>query len=447
MAGSRSSVGVELEFVVAVQQKPGTFKKPAMFQDAPGGPIVLDSTQSIQLTVRDRMLDVIREAIGDRRGDRVVASRQQISNNLNAWHLNNYTEWIVKRDMSVMMTGDVLSSDPNLQNFRWYDVEVTSPPLYATDRSWDELRRVVDAIRQTFWVFCPDTSGLHIHYGRGIDWIPFADLRRIAAFIFAADPILIQMQPEDRITGDGASFCHSNRLYGAMAHGSPSSEVMEHLNARNNEGAPETVSAANPSQNPKSKPKLERGTFIFNRGSLPGYTLDEDHFRDSNFAFNGRYVRVPGTVEGRPVNIPLGVRELLTCTNAPTLARLMRDQHPARFAYNFLAYDLELYRRVVMERGMPNPNHQNRRTIEFRQNAGTMDPDEVIAHAKVVVRLCEYASTIPLQELWKVVSDLHMAESHRDWYDVFDLLTELDLVEEARVIQRQIAKYRGIDLD
>ncbi|KAI1087059.1 hypothetical protein F5B19DRAFT_476860 [Rostrohypoxylon terebratum] len=124
----------------------------------------------------------------------------------------------------------------------------------------------------------------------------------------------------------------------------------------------------------------------------------------------------------------------------------MKNPFGDRLAYNFNAYQHRFYRRVLMIENRPDPERQPKRTIEFRQAAGTVDPEEIVAHAKIVVRLCEYASVTTTEELWKTIGDLAVGEAHNDWYDVFDFLVDLNLEAEARVIERHMAKERGIEI-
>ena len=77
----------------------------------------------------------------------------------------------------------------------------------------------------------------------------------------------------------------------------------------------------------------------------------------------------------------------------------------------------------------------SKKTIEFRQAAGTIDPAEVVSRARIAVRLCEFAANITPQQLHKMINDFIVAEKDPKWFDVYDLFIELDLRPEARVVQ------------
>lgn len=140
------------------------------------------------------------------------------------------------------------------------------------------------------------------------------------------------------------------------------------------------------------------------------------------------------------------MREILRCTNCPTVAELMRyaDYLTDRPAYAFKAYTSDLYKRVLTEGdGQVSPIFQHKRTVEFRQMASTINSDEVVAHGKIILRLCQAAAEMELEELYEVVLDCSVAEANGDWFDVFDLLAELGLESEAKVLQYAVARFRG----
>ncbi|RYP41830.1 hypothetical protein DL768_010440 [Monosporascus sp. mg162] len=206
--------------------------------------------------------------------------------------------------------------------------------------------------------------------------------------------------PQDNLGQPGVSD-YTNRLYSVLAHGSTG------LDANRDPEAPETELESpdrrGEDSDPQQEAKVQGSTkfkTVFARGMLTGYD--------------------PGA--------------------APGLSERMETRRE-RPAYDFGAYADSRYMREA-----PRRRQQPKRTIEFRQAAGTMDPDEVVAHAKVVVRLCEWASTAGLAEFWKLILDCEAGESTPSWFDVFDLLAKLDLNAEAKVLQRSMAPRYGIEI-
>ncbi|KAI1112427.1 hypothetical protein F5Y14DRAFT_463568 [Nemania sp. NC0429] len=371
----------------------------------------------------------------------------------------NGDHWSVHTDVSVLLPAD-MSFEYHMMEYRWCAIEVTSPALWVSDESWEEIRAVVRALRDEYWLLTPDTAGLHFHYGNGKSYIPFGKLRRMAALLLAVDPIMAQLHPEDRRWND---YCLSNRLYSRIAHGRPAADAARDIGVEYVEEEPEFPSTTQRRPEPASRPFRRRTADLivpFKRGTLKGYTFHPDTFgsleiltvladNDSEgSAHTDDSSRAEPTTRAEnkaPLAIPYAVREILQCLNAPTVAELMRHSpfDAYRLAYNFHAYKHDRYKKMIKENGEIVAEYQHKRTIEFRQMASTMEPDEVVAHGKVAVRLCEFAAEADLEELWRIVLDCTVAEVHGDWYDVFDLLAELGLNDEARVLQYSVAWFRG----
>lgn len=71
-------------------------------------------------------------------------------------------------------------------------------------------------LHSTFIISPDEDCGLHIHVGQGNNWLPFKPLRKIAAFLYAADPVLAQCHPMHRRKN---LFCPSPRLYSMVSLG------------------------------------------------------------------------------------------------------------------------------------------------------------------------------------------------------------------------------------
>ncbi len=442
MATTKSSIGVELEFLLCVAESDLSMNTPARFQNA-GAPLVLPPGVSRHATimnrVRKRLEHTIKHALSGLRelGDRVVRSDEEATADSQSVHLRPYLDWTVGTDPTFHLPPEIGNEEAYVSAYHWHPTEITSPALWATEASWEEIRAVVQAIKDEFWIITPPDSGMHYHYGHGKDYIPFGKLRRMAALLVAVDPLMVQLHPEHRRDNN---YCLSNRLYSRIAHGRPAAVTSRDLGAEYIEEMPE-VPHPRRRPTPFARPFRKRTSNLivpFRRGELTGYELEEDIFRYSTYDEDN-------AGEARPLEIPLAVSEILQCVNAPTVAELMRygpdpDDRPA---YSFRAYTLDLYKKMIGRRGQINMDYQNKRTVEFRQMASTMEPEEVIAHGKIVVRLCEFAAEIDLQDLWGVALDCTVAEVNSNWFDVFDLLAQLGLVAEAKVLQHSVARFRG----
>ncbi|KAI1757693.1 putative amidoligase enzyme-domain-containing protein [Xylaria castorea] len=436
MESSKSSIGVELEFLIAVAEADQELNVPEMFEYSTGAPIVLPPGElkrggELFNIISRRGTRTLASAIAERRGTRVVQNEEETLSNPEALHLRGYREWIFGTDLSVYLP-DEQSQQRYMNDYRWCPIEISSPALWATTESWAEIREVVQAFKDEYWMITPPSAGMHYHYGNGIEYIPFVKLRRMAALLVAVDPLIAQLHPAHRKVDD---YCLSNRLYSRIAHGRPAAATSRELGAEYVEAEPE-FPGARPQPKPVARPFRRRTPNLivpFRRGQLEGYNFDEmfyHFFRASGY--NDDDVNDPNP---RPLEIPLAVREILRCTNCPTVAELMRygPYITDRPAYSFKAYTQHFYKQMVM----------HKRTVEFRQMASEMDPDAVVAHGKVVVRLCEIAAEMELEELYQIVLDCAVAEVNGDRYDVFDLLADLDLEAEAKVLQYTVARFRG----
>ncbi|KAK5624819.1 hypothetical protein RRF57_000535 [Xylaria bambusicola] len=446
METTYSSIGVELEFLLCIAESDSLMKTPRRFRDS-GAPLILPAGvrryENIISHIISRVQRTINNALlGLRKpGDRVVQSDAQALADPEALHLRPYLRWNIGTDPSFSLPQAIKDKEQYIDEYRWYPTEISSPALWATEASWEEIGAVVKAVKNEFWVITPPDAGTHYHYGYGKDYIPCGKLRRIAALLFAADPIMVQLHPKYRRNRES---CLSNRLYSRGAHGRSAAALSREIGAGNIEVEPEDSARSTiPSSFLMSfpRPVRERGHGLmipFKRGELTGYTFSEALFGSSGYLQDN-------ADDVRPADIPSVVHELLQCPNAPTVAELMRFSSDAedRPAYSFRAYTLGIYKHVIRSNGEINVNFQNKRTIEFRQMASTMISDEVVAHGKIIVKLCEFAAEAALSDFWKVVLDCTVAELTGNWFDVFDLFAELALVSEARILQHAVARSRA----
>ncbi|RYP67020.1 hypothetical protein DL770_008699 [Monosporascus sp. CRB-9-2] len=440
-----SSIGTELEFFVAVRIDDGSqLTVPKLFASSEGNPLVVPETggrgRALETYVIEHVKHTITLALEKKlRGkSRVIASPQDLDD-CEARHLGPYMRWTVEREGTASMPEDILGRT-GVSDYTWVDLEAKSPALWATDDAFIEIRDVVQALQQTYWICTPPSTALQFHYGCGKDYIPFRNLRRIAALLYAADPMLAQLHPQHRRNNP---YSLSNRLYSVLAHGSTESDANRDTEAPKTEL--ESPDCRGEYGDPQQEAKVQGSTkfkSVFARGMLTGYAVNAHTFylTDPDTPLSLGPVRVPRGYTCKPLGILTAVREILHCTTAPGLSKRMETLRE-RPAYDFGAYADSRYMRET-----PRRRQQPKRTIEFRQAAGTMDPDEVVAHAKIVVRLCEWASTVEVAEFWKLILDCEAGESTPSWFDVFDLLARLDLNAEAKVLQRSMAPRYGIEI-
>ncbi|KAL1890467.1 hypothetical protein Cpir12675_005391 [Ceratocystis pirilliformis] len=99
--------------------------------------------------------------------------------------------WVVARDGSV-------KSDGLAHPLFWVGVEVQSPALWEDDMSMRHVERAVLAIRQGVRSRINQTCGLHVHVGRGDAQFELDELRRVAATLWAIEPMMSRLHPAYR---------------------------------------------------------------------------------------------------------------------------------------------------------------------------------------------------------------------------------------------------------
>ncbi|KAI0164056.1 hypothetical protein GGR57DRAFT_452193 [Xylariaceae sp. FL1272] len=247
---SSSSFGIELEFLVAFKYDETPLITPERFRNSSGGPIWVDGQlNEVQrsATATTRISETISRALqGSRLGPRVKPDLQ--SN-----HLTDYQGWTVGRDNSVY--ADFPFGEEGMEAVDWESVEISSPALYDSESSWDEVFRVVEAISDDYWIITPNSAGMHVHYGNGGDYIPVSKLNRIAALCFAADPLLATLYPNHRKDN---TFSLSNRLYSIAAHGITAETINRDLGLADNLRGPIPKIPPAPARRTKARFKWAR---------------------------------------------------------------------------------------------------------------------------------------------------------------------------------------------
>jgi hypothetical protein len=435
MERGRWSTGCEIEGVVIVQVEGTQPDIPKIFQEHTGHPIIMTLTADRMINNREvhRQIETeIKRSLTQRPGTAVLPTEQKKMDPRNTNHLMSYRTW---RVISESLDG-IKELQESYPGYTLIPFEVISPALWAIDESFEEIQEVCQILQRKFWTLMPESCGLHFHVARGFDWIPLHDLRRVAGLAYAADPLLSKLQPESRRI---SSWCKSNRLYSYLAHQLTVQEVDQKFGYHN---AQEETEIPDLSQVVDLKKHLSPSRKLgfrrrLSRDELRGYIPDplEYYRNDPENDTAGGVIsldQVPKTFD--PQDIQTASRQLLLSTDCRTVAELMRLTKD-KPAYNFRSYQDPWYLMTGL-----------RRTIEFRQPAATTDPDEIVAHGKTYVRMCEWASIVDLATYWSVILKCAYGESNGE-YDAFDLLVDLDLIPEAELLQEIAIKRQHVTLE
>ncbi|KAK7931021.1 hypothetical protein PG985_001733 [Apiospora marii] len=253
----------------------------------------------------------------------------------------------------------------------WYGLELISPAQPNTAAAHQETAFVLGVLRQQYGnrMRVNESCGLHIHVGMGPDAIPVHRLRRIAALLYAADPLLAVLHPAHRRHN---RFCPSIRRHANVTWG-----MVEAM-------ATAEVSAAGGGAGSSSSSWTERG------------------------GGGGR--------ENTPVSLRAAVAQLLVCDTGYAVARLLQYRD-AKSNYNFNSY-------LVARSAPPRGNV----TVEFRQHEGTLDARRIEAWARLCVGVTEWAALdMTEDQLAQVVGATERVELEQEKHQLED-----EVVDELR---------------
>ncbi|OTB11403.1 hypothetical protein K445DRAFT_26566 [Daldinia sp. EC12] len=423
MENVKLSFGVEMELYLAwhAEAFTGTVPAPPGVKFGPGAPLVIKGGRLTKGAKVKALASIIDEAFPSPAGTVVPLDDRKLDNRNKEWyHLEGYRRWDVILDASLRVTPDELEG-LSCTDYGWVGVEVVSPALWATNEGFDEVRRMCEFLQKHFWIYNARPAGFHVHVGNGNEWLPLNSLRQIAAFLYAADPVLAQSHPRHRTDN---VYCASPRLYSNVSMGrrNPVDPTQPDLPT-------ESVEVERPSIYARAENAVRN---FFKPRASPTEPAEDNKVRKRDEfpprptvgAYNrepiGRELYNPTPVE--PVPMITAVTEILRSADKAAISRLM-SIGPRRGAYSF----------VQLER-------EAKRTIEFRQAASMVDPVQTVAYARIAVGLCQFAASASRDDLFKIILDCEMAEQNPSWFDVYDLLMEVDLYPEAKIVQAVLSE-------
>ncbi|KAK7956984.1 uncharacterized protein PG986_006206 [Apiospora aurea] len=372
-----------------------------------------------------------------------------------------YWGWKIQSDDSVEIPSRV-SAAYSFRKTHWIGVELVSPAYWATPKNLGEVRRVLRGLSSKLCFVTPETSGLHVHVGRGKSSFSLAELKRLAGLCYAAGPLLSQLHPASRHVNQ---WCKSNRFYSSLAHGMNTENAI--VGRRSpwitcsivRQGGLPQEPLANPQrlggatkesgQRPADTPRFKRA---IKRGELPSEAFSQDKYENQWLDDMTKGVGESGKPPP-PRAIDSAIDELWRAPTASDLVNLFQGLGDRFFAYNFTRYMCEDYVGNLAsvksypaglesssnssgpENGGEHGCEKRSRTVEFRQAAATLDPDSIVAWVRVVVNLTCVAVHTTHDEYARLVHCCAKAEREPAWYDAFDLLVDLDMPRTAQFIQ------------
>ncbi|KAH9908944.1 putative amidoligase enzyme-domain-containing protein [Xylariomycetidae sp. FL2044] len=207
---TRLSYGIELEFVVASvptsaadphEAAAGSLPPLLRIDEQDEDMVAVAVCEHIRATLRVNDIDV---------GD-PVASFAHLASAQEAGvprRLHGKDKWEVATDSTVERT------EPD--GYQWSGIEVRSPASWNREESYELVWYVINLLKKQYRIRVNPTCGFHVHVGHGDDNFSAATMKRLGAFLWAADPVLSRLHaPYRRV----AAHSRSIRLESNLALG------------------------------------------------------------------------------------------------------------------------------------------------------------------------------------------------------------------------------------
>ncbi|KAI1780137.1 putative amidoligase enzyme-domain-containing protein [Hypoxylon cercidicola] len=197
---TRHSVGIELEFLVAylptgvkdpLESDAGSLP-PLLRVDSEGYHGRVEAIGHVRKTLREHGIDVANPLPPPLPADipRRLQSRDM---------------WEVGLDATLR--------EPFYDGFEWIPMEIRSPAFWAREESYKEISYVVNLLKSCYRLRVNPTCGFHVHVGNGRKFFPADTIKRLGAFLWAADPILSRLHaPWRRVNEFSPSIRYLSKL-------------------------------------------------------------------------------------------------------------------------------------------------------------------------------------------------------------------------------------------
>jgi len=350
-------------------------------------------------------------------------------------YLDPTSGWVVKGDSSVAEGVHGQLAEWMAPGYSYCGIEINSPILRDCEAAHEHVRQVVCLLTDNCHIRVNPSCGLHCHVGAGVKLDPnptwqndleetyqsvpqdLRTLKRAAMLFWAADPSLSGLHPPER---QYSYYTHMLRADSDLAK------------AASPEYKPTGPSVRVPHPLPLRTSTLDAG-----RERLPILRSCKPAL-DTLFRFNlngNRSIREIYTGAVANQTVMDGVAKIIhRARGRRRLADMMGTQEGFRINYNF-----DAYRDFV-----PNPGFPMRRTVEFREAAGSVDADWIVTWARICTGIFSFCRNSDETTFRRVLVRLAAAEQaaldglEHD-YDAVNLLRDLGLFAEAVFVEQRHA--------
>ncbi|KAI1083061.1 putative amidoligase enzyme-domain-containing protein [Whalleya microplaca] len=201
--GRRPSVGIELEFILAhlpsdeidPDGNRADSLPPVLRLDGYGYDKQVAALEHIRDTLAGHGIAV----------NRIPQSFDEPKDNALPIRLRNIDKWDIGLDTSI--------DGSDRRGYYWLGVEIRSPAMWARDESYQEIAYVVNLLKSKYRLRVNSSCGFHVHVGNGRNFFTAETIKRLAAFLWAADPMLSRLHaPYRRVSRHSESIRYSSKL-------------------------------------------------------------------------------------------------------------------------------------------------------------------------------------------------------------------------------------------
>ncbi|CAJ2509284.1 Uu.00g143100.m01.CDS01 [Anthostomella pinea] len=335
-------------------------------------------------------------------------------------HTDQYNGWGVTKDCSLRLP---LHIEQEYLPYEYAGIEIQSPALTANEESFKQVKRVVEAIRTSFRAATPPVCGLHVHVGVNRTTVSLRDLQRIACMTWAAEGLIDALHPGCRL---GNRQCLGSRHYSNLARRMDAEQATLGHTRGQMRGPAHDEPCVERINSYKAKPTILQ----YNKPT--GITADVDSTPSRSLAADCEVRLTNPNKEILPGSrgIMDGCRQILRTTEPEAVAELMALPL-SRGAYNFKNCSYE----------STEPAH-GKRTVEFRQAAGSLDEDWVVLWARICLALCGSAVQATDEEFFQLLYDCVLSDFSEERYNVFDFLYDIGMEDDVERIHTRIRDQR-----
>lgn len=345
------------------------------------------------------------------------------------------TTWSISRDSPVKET--------KFKPYSWVGLELRSPALLAQEESFAQVKRVVSLLRGNYRLRINSTTGFHVHVGLGNDMLPSRAILRLTKLLWCAEGMLSQLHPPERML---SAYSQSLRHESYLAQGKSDDPFWREETGNPTTGGGLTDDSAalrsRPTafqHQPGSSPALDAWSPGSSRAQrLPPVRTnpyeDVGARRRYRHPFTGARMETKTRKEFlRFFKLDEGEFECTPVLNGLITLSQPEIQHQPAVAVGKISigsviranYDLKPFGK--WRTGLNNPD---RKTIEFRGAAGSLDPSWIVVWARIASRIVEFCLRAGDEEFLNVLVRVLEAELVYEAegisrYDVIDYSTTL----------------------